>query len=103
MADFANFSDFNDIDLNSPTGAKAQSSSADFDDFVGGRAAKQTTNTGAFSGKGGGGFGGVSVGGGRGSTGSSKSLQDVDIFNVPTAEVPRFQPPAQTQRPSGSG
>ena len=98
MSDFANFAEFNDVDLSSPTGSKAATGSADFDDFVGGRAAKQTFNTGPFNSNGsnGGGFssgfGGVNVGGQRTSNSSSKSLQDVDIFNStphPTAEVPR--------------
>eukprot|EP00519_Triparma_laevis_P013864 CAMPEP_0182490738 /NCGR_PEP_ID=MMETSP1321-20130603/486_1 /TAXON_ID=91990 /ORGANISM="Bolidomonas sp., Strain RCC1657" /LENGTH=352 /DNA_ID=CAMNT_0024692965 /DNA_START=160 /DNA_END=1214 /DNA_ORIENTATION=- len=111
MSDFANFAEFNDVDLSSPTGSKAATGSADFDDFVGGRAAKQTFNTGPFNSNGsnGGGFssgfGGVNVGGQRTSNSSSKSLQDVDIFNStpqPTAEVPRFQPVAST-RASGSG
>ncbi|GMH55268.1 hypothetical protein TL16_g01865 [Triparma laevis f. inornata] len=95
MSDFANFSNFNDIDLSSPTGSSQPASSNDFDDFVGGRAAKQTFNTGPFN----------SNGSNGGSNGGKEFGGDVDIFITPqpTAEVPRFQQPPPTTRASGSG
>lgn len=97
MSDFANFSNFNDIDLSSPTGSSQPASSNDFDDFVGGRAAKQTFNTGPFNSNGsyggsngGKGFGGVSVGGGKNSNSSSKvsKVENATSTKNPTLTEP---------------